>query len=160
MMGVPAHGAWPGGHAAEGFLAATLLHQIITTAQGSMASASKNLLQLQLDRLAARIAQNRVVAGVHFPADTLAGWVMGRVFANYLVQRCEKKVNFKAGVVAGELMGGRDFSLVDLEKFDLPNDMNSLGGSLTSITPLVNEADLREAPTMAYLFKKAKEEWQ
>ena len=39
-------------------------------------------------RQAARIAINRTVAGVHFPADSAAGAVLGLTLGQYLVKRC------------------------------------------------------------------------
>ena len=40
---------------------------------------------LQLDRLARRIAFNRVVAGVHFPIDSRAGYALGLQLSGHFI---------------------------------------------------------------------------
>jgi hypothetical protein len=165
VVDVPEHGSWPGGHAAEGFMAATLLHELIVSAQmepvgqglqHKMDGASRDLLRQQLDRLAARIAYNRVVAGLHFPADTLVGFVMGRVLAHYLVQRCRNQAVNLRGEVEGHLVDAHDFSLVEVGSLD-PVQGTSLHGA--SLETLAAVSHPNPAPTLEHLWIQAQAEW-
>lgn len=77
MIETPGHGALPSGHATHAAMLAELL--------GEIAYADLPAGQDMLDRLARRIAFNRVVAGVHFPMDSLVGHRLGRVIGRLLV---------------------------------------------------------------------------
>lgn len=61
VIAVPGHPAYPSGHATEGHLLSLCLAELVPAAQ------------LPLEKLAARVAHNREVAGVHYPSDTAAG---------------------------------------------------------------------------------------
>lgn len=82
MLPTPMHAAWPGGHATESFTAAALLLGLLTAAQPTLDTAP---MKEQLNRLATRIATNRVVAGLHYPLDTAAGWALGTSLGEYVV---------------------------------------------------------------------------
>ena len=70
----PGHGSYPAGHSTQcGFLAA-----ILADLAGNSFGAD---LGGQLDALAARIGQNRVVAGLHYQADIDDGLVLGKALA-------------------------------------------------------------------------------
>ena len=150
MVDVPSHGAWPGGHAAEGLVAAHLLHALIKAAHPHMDAAPDDLLKLQLNRLAARIAQNRVVAGLHFPVDTLAGQVMGTALAEYLIRRCGASCSLKKGTCKGDDMDSEDYVLRGLT--DAATDGASLGD-------VVGDHP-NPAPTLEYLWAEAVKEWK
>jgi hypothetical protein len=89
------HGTLPSGHATEAFAVATVVTHLLAEADGDAAfetrskEAASNMTQHY--RLAARIAINRTVAGLHYPIDSAAGAVLGTTLGDYLVARCAGK---------------------------------------------------------------------
>lgn len=81
MIDTPTHGAFPSGHATEAFAVASVLNALVTgqTIQQGVAAHG------ELFRLAHRIATNRTVAGVHFPADSAAGALLGCGLADFVL---------------------------------------------------------------------------
>ncbi|WP_299771199.1 phosphatase PAP2 family protein [uncultured Tateyamaria sp.] len=76
VIQTPSHSSFPSGHATEAFVVAQLLTRLRELAEDSLAKS--NLLQH-----AVRIAQNRTVAGVHYPVDNMAGSMLGTALADY-----------------------------------------------------------------------------
>lgn len=76
VIATPGHGAMPSGHATMAALTSRL------TALMCHVDAPQRCTQLDL--LARRIAFNRVVAGVHYPMDGAAGYVLGHALADQL----------------------------------------------------------------------------
>ena len=72
----PGHGSMPSGHATV----ATLFSELLSLLLGYGPAHAR---RKQLDRLARRIAFNRVVAGVHFPMDSDVGYALGWTLARY-----------------------------------------------------------------------------
>jgi hypothetical protein len=87
MVPTPGHGSWPSGHATEAFLAATLLEALLNAASTGSGPGNGSRSHEQLQRLAARIAVNRTVAGLHYPVDSAAGRLLGTALAEFLVAR-------------------------------------------------------------------------
>jgi hypothetical protein len=67
---VPGHPAYPSGHATQATLAALCLRAALPPKYNGLARAAL--------RLAARIARNREIAGVHYPSDSAAGQRLAR----------------------------------------------------------------------------------
>ena len=84
VIPTPGHGSLPSGHAALAAFNTELLRLMLyRSGQPHRVKA--------LDRLARRIAFNRVVAGVHFPLDSQAGYVIGRQLARALATLAGKR---------------------------------------------------------------------
>jgi hypothetical protein len=64
----PDHSSFPSGHAVEAFAVAYVLKSLMDCAANETSA---------VEKLAVRIAANRVVAGVHFPIDNAAGALLG-----------------------------------------------------------------------------------
>jgi membrane-associated phospholipid phosphatase len=65
---VPGHASHPSGHATQAHLIAACV-KLALPAAGTLTAA----LSADLDALAARIARNREIAGLHYPSDSAAG---------------------------------------------------------------------------------------
>ena len=79
LVGVPHTGAFPSGHAAAAFAAATVI-----------AFASRRLA-VPVYVLAALVAWSRVYVGVHWPLDVLGGAVLGVLVATALLKLLEAR---------------------------------------------------------------------
>jgi len=73
LLPLPAHSAFPGGHAMQGAAVATVLQVLL-----------RQKPPPDLMELAARVAENREIAGLHHDLDTAAGLEAGRWFGGAL----------------------------------------------------------------------------
>ncbi|MCH2093547.1 MAG: phosphatase PAP2 family protein [Rhodobacteraceae bacterium] len=80
IIQTPDHSSFPSGHATEAFAIATVLHRL-SSGQGAAHGVENMALPF---RLAHRIAANRTVAGVHFPADSRVGAYIGCVVGDLI----------------------------------------------------------------------------
>jgi hypothetical protein len=80
-------GAFPSGHAAEAFMVARLLQLLSGQPKRISKAGEESILERSLQRIAERIATNRVIAGVHFHVDSLVGRMVGETFAEYIFHR-------------------------------------------------------------------------
>ena len=91
MITTPGHGAFPSGHATQVHAVAHVLKSLLRL--NPPPNPGYPTVIEQLDRQAARIATNRVVAGVHFPVDSMAGRMLGVALGEYFVGRCTGQQN-------------------------------------------------------------------
>ena len=95
VIQTPTHGPYPSGHATEAYAIATVLTLLFDAADGVAdlsqvtGAAVRNMAQRY--RLAARIAINRTVAGVHFPVDSAAGAILGITLGEFIAARATGK---------------------------------------------------------------------
>ena len=85
MITTPGHGTFPRGHATQAYAVAYVLKALLNLKPSTW---THKIVIDQLDRQAARIATNRVIAGVHFPVDSMAGRMLGVALGEYFVGRC------------------------------------------------------------------------
>ena len=147
MIPTPGHGAWPSGHATEAFIVATVLEALLRAANTANGSACRE----QLQRLAARIAINRTVAGVHFPVDSAVGRLLGTALGEFLLGR-STGVSMKHRGFDGRLFVDTGNEPKD---FRLHDALDSGAGSVSS--PAVA---LAAGPMLAWLWQEAVKEWQ
>lgn len=78
---VPSHESYPGGHAAQAMATAVVL--------GRLMGSGDKPLQTWLRAIALRIAEVRVIAGLHYPIDTIAGLALGDLIGSAIVDFAE-----------------------------------------------------------------------
>ena len=118
MIPTPLHASYPSGHATQAFALAMLLTLIQREDEAEPGTVRPDS---QLFRMAARIAANRTVAGVHFPSDSAAGALLGITLARWMAVRAGMmpdgcpSLDFIAGKWGDKAPGGsRDFYLARL----------------------------------------------
>jgi hypothetical protein len=162
MIATPTHGALPSGHATEAFLMARLLLKI-QKASGAEQYKDPAWAEM-LMRQASRVAINRTVAGVHYPADSAAGAILGLTLASFFEERCQKeqKNRQSAAFHGNHFPGGADFNWNDL--FDAERDkMHKHAGAkgahwMTSANGKAPQG-ATEARPLNWLWNKAVAEW-
>lgn len=160
----PGHASLPSGHATEAYAVANLLVSLIGPPKADDASfntdsggklLSTAALERRLFALAARIADNREVAGLHYPIDTQAGRLLGTVLSDYLVARCTgtgcRSANFNGADLhvvpdkVGQALAGLDNK--PLSDHDIPP------GAVQAGPPIERSAAL------AWVWNRARQEW-
>ncbi len=101
MIEVPMHPTLPAGHAAEAHVTAAVLGAL------AGAEAGKSKTDELLRRLAHRIAENRVISGVHFPCDMTSGRLLGDAVASYVLARCGVGVEWWGGAFKADGANGQ-----------------------------------------------------
>lgn len=138
MISTPGHGAYPMGHGCEARVTARLLAALTQPASGT--DSAWDGLPHQLDRLAERIADNRIVAGVHFRMDQGAGRALGDALADYLIA-----------------CGRNDASNAKLYVFDPATDAGQAAESALPTAPVLPADRLEE---LRLIWQQARLEWR
>jgi|FLOH01.1.fsa_nt_gi hypothetical protein len=112
-------------------------------------------------RQAGRIATNRTVAGVHFPADSIAGATLGIALGRYLVGRATGSVSCKELVFDGRGIGRENFDPTLYEAGNIENPMNIDPAAMPNVTEggNVSFGSHPKSKPFEWLWKLALKEW-
>lgn len=177
MIQTPGHGSLPSGHATEAFVLAFVLHALMTAKrnggkkgkesdEGKQAASGSDPAFVQLMRHAERIAINRTVAGVHFPADSAAGMVFGQALADYYIKRFGGTRDVHTRTFRGTAFAG-DFSYQDvLEQSKEPKAASKAKGKKDeaqtpprSIYCSAKSLAIMPSPLLQHVWDEAVKEW-
>jgi hypothetical protein len=145
IIQTPGHGALPSGHSTEAHLIALLL--------GSLTP--HTFVKEQLMQFAKRVADNRVVAGVHFPVDSAAGLVLAHTIFDYLKGRAAAILRNGADGKPQEAFiygNTREFKISDQEA---KSDFNQIGWDARLKDKGDENVDLNESSCLKWLWQLA-----
>src|SRR5580765_4069452 len=113
-------------------------------------------------RQASRIAANRVIAGVHFPVDGIAGRLLGVALADYFVASCGVgKYQWTPRTFDGtKISAGAADPDADAAKLDLHPECQQLNGTRA---PFYAEGTAQTgaiSPLLKHVWDKARDEWK
>lgn len=163
MILTPAYSSYPSGHATEAHFAAEFLPLLAGDPEYTPCQAHKggrrDSMTRQMNRLAYRIAENRVVAGLHYPIDAIAGQALGVMLARYVVWVAsagkawpDLQVGAKVFPTRGDVDGD------EVPTFDaLLHDQPHITPPATSLSTVKT---LPQAPVLQALWRLARREWE
>lgn len=144
MIPTPGHASWPSGHATEAYMTCAVLQALIPHG---------DKYREQLERLAARIAVNRTVAGMHYPVDSAVGRLLGTSLAEFFVARCTGQKVHERGFSGPKFHGPKD-TVIDFDPRISMTDNKSgyyeYGSSASAIAA---------SPLLEFMWTKAAKEW-
>ncbi|NBQ86511.1 MAG: phosphatase PAP2 family protein [Betaproteobacteria bacterium] len=152
IIATPDHGSWPSGHSTEAHLSCTLLWALAS--QDPHNAARKGDLYPALQRLAARVAINRTVAGVHFPVDSAAGRVLGTALAEFVIARCTGDSRWRARSFDGTAFTQPNGDPIDFDAtqgIDAPTPGHGRDKEAQRI---------RKDALLAFMWERASREWK
>ena len=120
MITTPGHGAFPSGHCTQSFAIYEALKVLLNTTSGTKYAEAFNL---QFRRLATRVSTNRVIAGVHFPIDNIAGHFLGTVLGQFFSYVAAEPPAMGESPVKRWIFGTFDGTQLDGNEEFLPNDL-------------------------------------
>jgi len=164
MIQTPGHSTFPAGHAVESFMFATVLAEL-TAARAKQLYGPDRPLRDKLMWLAARISENRVVAGVHFPVDLAAGMVLGLQLGRYFVAMTKESTgSFLPWTFNGNYYGTEDFRWRDmLGALDSCQELFSPENGKDAFLKRGNQFDVPALPAdspLRWLWQRAAAEWK
>ena len=122
LIQTPGHGSLPSGHATQAAFNAEILCFLMYHDNATGKAYPDDQVRIDvLDRLARRIAFNRVVAGVHFPVDSLVGYKLGRQLARAVATLAGVKGLAMYNLDAAAVLGAPRHTLREVEDGSKPN---------------------------------------
>jgi hypothetical protein len=85
LLLTPGHGSYPAGHAVQTHMLKQVLGKLVN--QSTLPQKLQDEIYSELGKLAARISENRVVAGLHYKTDIDQGQALGEKLGDYLVSK-------------------------------------------------------------------------
>ncbi|UUZ77638.1 hypothetical protein LP414_11350 [Polaromonas sp. P1(28)-13] len=145
MIPTPGHASWPSGHATEAYLACALMQALLP--HGAE-------YREQLERLAARIAVNRTVAGLHYPVDSAVGRLLGTSLAEFLVARCTGAKLHERG------FDGRKFHDTKGHVIDFDPRVSMVDNESGYYELFAGASAVAASPLLHFMWTKAAAEWK
>lgn len=108
----------------------------------------------QLQRLAARVAVNRTVAGLHFPVDSACGRLLGTALGEFFVARCTSAKIRERGFV------GTRFHRPDGSALDFDARVPLAGDPAGYYTQGSADFEVPRSPLLHFMWAKAQSEWK
>jgi len=105
ILQTPNHSSYPAGHSTQCFFVANVLKALLKNGAGVYPQGPD--IVNQLDKLAQRISDNRVVAGVHFPEDMAKGADLGNQLAQYFIYMATKPLVAGTDATAVQWLWGK-----------------------------------------------------
>jgi membrane-associated phospholipid phosphatase len=115
VLPTPGHGAWPAGHAAEAFAVAAVLEGLGHASSGHFSAREAVSERWMTMRIAERIAENRIIAGLHYPMDCMAGAILGLAVGEAVVNYALEAQKTPVRPIDGATVSADDFDLTRLD---------------------------------------------
>jgi membrane-associated phospholipid phosphatase len=160
ILTTPGHGSFPSGHSTQAHAVAYVLRKLLNLDPNPQAPKYPTVIE-QLKRQAARIATNRVVAGVHFPVDSMAGRMLGVALGEYFVGRCTATVaaprkftsrTFNAGIIDSA-------ATTEFNPFNTDQKLDEPPSAGKVYSAVQGPNDIPPSPLMQQVWDKAHDEW-
>jgi hypothetical protein len=110
-------------------------------------------------RHAERIAINRTVAGLHFPADSVAGMVLAQTLSEFYVARCAGNGKVWTRTFSGPGFRG-DFSYQDVLEMRYPKAPGTSGTDKDVIIRSDKPVEVGASDLLGHVWRKAVAEWR
>ncbi|MBC7702835.1 MAG: phosphatase PAP2 family protein [Rhodoferax sp.] len=148
MITTPGHGSFPSGHSTQAHAVAYVLKRLLKLTPSKYPTVIE-----QLDRQSARIATNRVVAGVHFPVDSMAGRMLGVALGEYVAGRCGQSQTFMERTFLTTTLDAT-YPSTDFNPFDSNQQLSGGPFYFEKAGSAVSRSIL-----LKYFWDRAQEEW-